>query len=50
MDYKDAAARGVPWSALIFNAAVLVISGALTLEKVASPTSLSATSPPWSPG
>lgn len=34
MDYKDAAARGVPWSALIFNAAVLVISGALTLEKV----------------
>ena len=24
----------MPWSALIFNAAVLVISGALTLEKV----------------
>lgn len=34
MNYKDAATNGVPWSALIFNAAVLVLSGALTLEKV----------------
>lgn len=34
MDYKDAAAHGVPWSALIFNAAVLVLSGALVLDKV----------------
>lgn len=34
MDYKDAATHGVPWSALIFNAAVLVLSGALVLDKV----------------
>lgn len=34
MDYKDAAAHGVPWSALIFNAAVLVLSGALVLDQV----------------
>ena len=34
MNYKDAATHGVPWSALIFNAAVLVLSGALVLEKV----------------
>lgn len=34
MDYKNAATHGVPWSALIFNAAVLVLSGALTLEDV----------------
>ena len=34
MNYKDAATHGVPWSALIFNAAVLVLSGALTLENV----------------
>ena len=34
MDYKEAAAKGVPWSALIFNAAVLVLSGTLTLENV----------------
>lgn len=34
MDYKDAAKNGVPWSALIFNAAVLVLSGALVLDQV----------------
>lgn len=34
MDYKDAAVHGVPWSALIFNAAVLVLSGALVLDQV----------------
>ena len=34
MDYKDAATHGVPWSALIFNAAVLELSGALVLDKV----------------
>lgn len=34
MDYKEAATKGVPWSALIFNAAVLVLSGTLTLENV----------------
>lgn len=34
MNYKDAATNGVPWSALIFNAAVLVLSGALVLDKV----------------
>lgn len=33
MNYKDAAVNGVPWSSLIFNAAVLVISSALTMEK-----------------
>ncbi len=34
MDYKESASKGVPWSALIFNAAVLVLSGTLTLEDV----------------
>lgn len=34
MDYKESATKGVPWSALIFNAAVLVLSGTLTLENV----------------
>ena len=34
MDYKDAAVNGVPWSGLIFNSAVLVLSGSLVLEKV----------------
>ena len=34
MDYKESATKGVPWSALIFNAAVLVLSGTLTLEDV----------------
>lgn len=34
MDFKAAATHGVPWTALIFNAAVLVLSGALVLEKV----------------
>ncbi len=34
MNFKDAATNGVPWSALIFNAAVLVLSGALVLDKV----------------
>ena len=34
MDYRDAAKNGVPWSALIFNAAVLVVSGSLTLDSV----------------
>jgi len=34
MDFKDSAANGVPWSGLIFNAAVLVLSAALVLEEV----------------
>ena len=34
MDYKESVTKGVPWSALIFNAAVLVLSGTLTLENV----------------
>ena len=34
MDYKESVTKGVPWSALIFNAAVLVLSGTLTLEDV----------------
>ena len=34
MDYRDAAKNGVPWAALIFNAAVLVVSSSLTLESV----------------
>lgn len=34
MDYKEAITKGVPWSALVFNAAVLVLSGALTLDSV----------------
>ncbi len=34
MDYKEAITKGVPWSALMFNAAVLVLSGALTLDSV----------------
>ena len=34
MNYKDAVTNGVPWSALIFNAAVLVLSGSLVLDKV----------------
>lgn len=34
MNYKDAATHGVPWSALIFNSAVLVLSGALVLDNV----------------
>ncbi len=34
MDYKESITKGVPWSALMFNAAVLVISGALTLDEV----------------
>lgn len=34
MDYKESVSKGVPWSALIFNAAVLVLSGTLTLEDV----------------
>ncbi len=34
MDYKESVSKGVPWSALIFNAAVLVLSGTLTLENV----------------
>lgn len=34
MDFKDSAARGVPWGGLIFNAAVLVMSAALVLDKV----------------
>lgn len=34
MNYSEAATKGVPWSALIFNAAVLVLSSALMLDKV----------------
>lgn len=34
MNFKDSAANGVPWGGLIFNAAVLVMSAALVLEKV----------------
>lgn len=34
MDFKDSAARGVPWAGLIFNAAVLVLSAALVLKEV----------------
>lgn len=34
MNFKDSVTNGVPWSALIFNAAVLVLSGALMLEDV----------------
>lgn len=34
MNYTDAATHGVPWSALIFNAAVLVLSGSLVLDNV----------------
>lgn len=34
MDYKESVSKGVPWSALTFNAAVLVLSGTLTLEDV----------------
>ncbi len=34
MDYKESITKGVPWSALMFNAAVLVLSGALTLDEV----------------
>jgi sodium-dependent dicarboxylate transporter 2/3/5 len=34
MNYSESATKGVPWSALIFNAAVLVLSSALMLENV----------------
>ena len=34
MDYKESITKGVPWAMLIFNAAVLVLSGTLTLSEV----------------
>lgn len=46
MNYKDAAVNGVPWSGVIFNAAVLVLSGSLVLEEVGISTFLISTITP----
>ena len=33
MDFKEASTKGVPWNTLIFNAAVIVLSNVLVLDK-----------------